>query len=133
MAVAVGAGGVVLEVMPRAYERLPTGLGPPVRAFSHRADAPASHVARSTVATGRHGRHGRPWRASTRWRADGGEDRWTPVMGNGDAHRGPRVVGWPQTVVHAEDLSRRARPEGASPDPPGSMAAMTNPLRLDPR
>ncbi|GAA2457578.1 CehA/McbA family metallohydrolase [Streptomyces macrosporus] len=40
-------------------------------------------------------------------RGDGG-GRWTPAMGNSDAHREPQVVGLPQTVVHAEDLSRAA-------------------------
>ncbi|WP_031509356.1 CehA/McbA family metallohydrolase [Streptomyces megasporus] len=50
--------------------------------------------------------------AACRERADGGEGRWIPAMGNSDAHREPQVVGWPQTVVHAEDLSRRAVLEG---------------------
>ncbi|MEV5507843.1 CehA/McbA family metallohydrolase [Streptomyces orinoci] len=35
-------------------------------------------------------------------------DRWLPAMGNSDAHREPQVVGLPQTVVLAEDLSRPA-------------------------
>ncbi|MEO3750583.1 CehA/McbA family metallohydrolase [Streptomyces sp. B6B3] len=38
---------------------------------------------------------------------DGGRD-WLPAMGNSDAHREPQVVGLPQTVVLADDLSRRA-------------------------
>jgi hypothetical protein len=33
---------------------------------------------------------------------------WTPAMGNSDAHRDPDVVGKPQTVVLADELSRRA-------------------------
>ncbi|WP_414168797.1 CehA/McbA family metallohydrolase [Streptoverticillium reticulum] len=33
---------------------------------------------------------------------------WLPAMGNSDAHREPQVVGLPQTVVLAEDLSRPA-------------------------
>ncbi|MEH6375336.1 CehA/McbA family metallohydrolase [Streptomyces sp. KLMMK] len=37
---------------------------------------------------------------------DGG--RWLPAMGNSDAHREPQVVGLPQTVVRADDLSREA-------------------------
>ncbi|MTE19521.1 phosphoesterase [Streptomyces sp. TRM43335] len=37
-----------------------------------------------------------------------GHHRWIPAMGNSDAHREPQVVGLPQTVVHAEDLSRAA-------------------------
>ena len=50
--------------------------------------------------------------AAGRERAGGGEGRWTPAMGNSDAHREPQVVGLPQTVVHAEDLSRAAVLEG---------------------
>ncbi|MFI9720498.1 CehA/McbA family metallohydrolase [Streptomyces sp. NPDC052396] len=34
--------------------------------------------------------------------------RWLPAMGNSDAHREPQVVGLPQTVVLADDLSRPA-------------------------
>ncbi|MCX5200589.1 CehA/McbA family metallohydrolase [Streptomyces sp. NBC_00237] len=34
--------------------------------------------------------------------------RWTPAMGNSDAHRDPDRVGHPQTVVLADDLSREA-------------------------
>ncbi|MBT2444553.1 CehA/McbA family metallohydrolase [Streptomyces sp. ISL-36] len=34
--------------------------------------------------------------------------RWTPAMGNSDAHRDPDAVGTPQTVVLADDLSRKA-------------------------
>lgn len=37
---------------------------------------------------------------------------WLPAMGNSDAHRAPDVVGHPQTVVLAEDLSREAIQEG---------------------
>ncbi|MGW7204828.1 CehA/McbA family metallohydrolase [Streptomyces sp. NPDC054837] len=37
---------------------------------------------------------------------------WIPAMGNSDAHRDPDVVGLPQTVVHADDLSREAIQEG---------------------
>ncbi|MCA1221898.1 CehA/McbA family metallohydrolase [Streptomyces sp. 8L] len=33
---------------------------------------------------------------------------WTPAMGDSDAHRDPDVVGLPQTVVLADELSRRA-------------------------
>ncbi|WP_199826217.1 CehA/McbA family metallohydrolase [Streptomyces sp. SBT349] len=33
---------------------------------------------------------------------------WLPAMGNSDSHREPDPVGLPQTVVLAEDLSRRA-------------------------
>ncbi|WP_420824879.1 CehA/McbA family metallohydrolase [Streptomyces coryli] len=40
------------------------------------------------------------------------EDEWLPALGNSDAHREPQVVGLPQTVVHAEDLSRRALLDG---------------------
>ncbi|MGK5546764.1 CehA/McbA family metallohydrolase [Streptomyces sp. URMC 127] len=41
---------------------------------------------------------------------DGG--RWLPAMGNSDAHREPQVVGLPQTVVLADDLSREALQAG---------------------
>ncbi|UGY91981.1 CehA/McbA family metallohydrolase [Streptomyces gobiensis] len=34
--------------------------------------------------------------------------RWLPALGNSDAHREPQVVGLPQTVVYAEDLTRSA-------------------------
>lgn len=34
-------------------------------------------------------------------------ERWLPAMGNSDAHREPQVVGCPQTVVFADDLSRQ--------------------------
>ncbi|MEU5315358.1 CehA/McbA family metallohydrolase [Streptomyces sp. NPDC021056] len=37
---------------------------------------------------------------------------WIPAMGNSDAHRDPDVVGLPQTVVLADDLSREAIQEG---------------------
>ncbi|MGW7515271.1 CehA/McbA family metallohydrolase [Streptomyces sp. NPDC054796] len=39
-------------------------------------------------------------------------DGWLPAMGNSDAHREPQVVGLPQTVVLADDLSRRALLDG---------------------
>jgi hypothetical protein len=38
----------------------------------------------------------------------GGAHGWVPAMGNSDAHREGQTVGLPQTVVRAEDLSRRA-------------------------
>ncbi|MFD8724169.1 CehA/McbA family metallohydrolase [Streptomyces sp. NPDC059629] len=38
--------------------------------------------------------------------------QWLPGMGNSDAHRDPDVVGSPQTVVLADDLSREAVQEG---------------------
>ncbi|MEU6666408.1 CehA/McbA family metallohydrolase [Streptomyces sp. NPDC046727] len=37
---------------------------------------------------------------------------WLPAMGDSDAHRDPDVVGHPQTVVLAEDLTRQAVLEG---------------------
>ncbi|MCP2336349.1 CehA/McbA family metallohydrolase [Actinomadura rupiterrae] len=37
-----------------------------------------------------------------------GRKRWLPAMGNSDAHREPQVVGLPQTVVLADDLTRPA-------------------------
>ncbi|WP_299537875.1 CehA/McbA family metallohydrolase [uncultured Streptomyces sp.] len=37
---------------------------------------------------------------------------WVPAMGSSDAHRDPDVVGLPQTVVLAEDLTRRAVTDG---------------------
>ncbi|PWI07253.1 phosphoesterase [Streptomyces sp. NWU339] len=37
---------------------------------------------------------------------------WAPAMGNSDAHRDPDAVGHPQTVVLADELSRRAVQEG---------------------
>ncbi|MGW7491077.1 CehA/McbA family metallohydrolase [Streptomyces sp. NPDC054786] len=45
--------------------------------------------------------------AHTRGRAD-----WLPAVGHSDAHRDPDVVGLPQTVVLADDLSRRALQDG---------------------
>ncbi|MEU0738335.1 CehA/McbA family metallohydrolase [Streptomyces sp. NPDC006134] len=42
----------------------------------------------------------------------GGRDGWIPAMGSSDAHRDPDVVGLPQTVVLADDLSREAIQEG---------------------
>ncbi|MCI3931326.1 CehA/McbA family metallohydrolase [Streptomyces sp. AN091965] len=41
-----------------------------------------------------------------------GGRRWTPAMGNSDAHRDPDPVGRPQTVVLADDLTREAVQEG---------------------
>ncbi|MEJ8635630.1 CehA/McbA family metallohydrolase [Streptomyces sp. MS2.AVA.5] len=40
--------------------------------------------------------------------------RWTPAMGNSDAHRDPDPIGTPQTVVLADDLTREAILEGIS-------------------
>jgi hypothetical protein len=37
---------------------------------------------------------------------------WLPAVGNSDAHRDPDVVGLPQTVVLADDLTRQAVQEG---------------------
>ncbi|MGW1211021.1 CehA/McbA family metallohydrolase [Streptomyces sp. NPDC002499] len=48
--------------------------------------------------------------ASVRDREEG--RGWLPAMGNSDAHRDPDVVGLPQTVVHAEELTREAILEG---------------------
>ncbi|MXM68159.1 phosphoesterase [Streptomyces sp. HUCO-GS316] len=42
---------------------------------------------------------------------EGGGD-WIPAMGSSDAHRDPDVVGFPQTVVLADDLTREAIQEG---------------------
>jgi hypothetical protein len=42
---------------------------------------------------------------------DGGRG-WIPAMGNSDAHRAPDVIGLPQTVVLADDLTREAVLEG---------------------
>ncbi|MVO86051.1 phosphoesterase [Streptomyces sp. p1417] len=41
-----------------------------------------------------------------------GGHRWTPAMGNSDAHRDPDPVGRPQTVVLADDLTREAILDG---------------------
>lgn len=41
-----------------------------------------------------------------------GDGRWTPAMGNSDAHRDPDVVGLPQTVVLADGLDRRSLQAG---------------------
>ncbi|MFF8845924.1 CehA/McbA family metallohydrolase [Streptomyces sp. NPDC015127] len=38
--------------------------------------------------------------------------RWTPAMGNSDAHRHPDPIGTPQTVVLADDLTREAILDG---------------------
>ncbi|GGY22077.1 CehA/McbA family metallohydrolase [Streptomyces djakartensis] len=44
---------------------------------------------------------------------DGRDGRdWLPAMGSSDAHRDPDTVGSPQTVVLADDLTRRAVQEG---------------------
>ncbi|MFI9026555.1 CehA/McbA family metallohydrolase [Streptomyces sp. NPDC053560] len=41
-----------------------------------------------------------------------GRGAWLPAVGHSDAHRDPDVVGLPQTVVLADDLSRQAIQEG---------------------
>ncbi|WP_407286884.1 CehA/McbA family metallohydrolase [Streptomyces sp. BP-8] len=41
-----------------------------------------------------------------------GRAGWLPAVGHSDAHRDPDVVGLPQTVVLADDLSRRALQDG---------------------
>ncbi|MFI6037445.1 CehA/McbA family metallohydrolase [Streptomyces sp. NPDC051315] len=41
-----------------------------------------------------------------------GRRDWIPAMGSSDAHRDPDVVGLPQTVVLADDLTRQAVQEG---------------------
>ncbi|MFJ4620091.1 CehA/McbA family metallohydrolase [Streptomyces sp. NPDC088812] len=41
-----------------------------------------------------------------------GRRDWIPAMGSSDAHRDPDVVGLPQTVVWADDLTRRAIQDG---------------------
>ncbi|MFH8366127.1 CehA/McbA family metallohydrolase [Streptomyces sp. NPDC018031] len=41
-----------------------------------------------------------------------GNRRWLPAVGHSDAHREPQVVGHPQTVVLADDLTRTAIQEG---------------------
>ncbi|MFD9317044.1 CehA/McbA family metallohydrolase [Streptomyces sp. NPDC060053] len=41
-----------------------------------------------------------------------GRRTWLPAVGNSDAHRDPDVVGLPQTVVLADDLTREAIQEG---------------------
>ncbi|MFJ7066424.1 CehA/McbA family metallohydrolase [Streptomyces sp. NPDC101115] len=46
------------------------------------------------------------------WDAALAQGRWTPAMGNSDAHRDPDRVGGPQTVVLAEELSRAAILDG---------------------
>ncbi|WP_058047216.1 CehA/McbA family metallohydrolase [Streptomyces roseifaciens] len=48
------------------------------------------------------------WDASLVAAVREGRRRWLPAMGNSDAHREPQVVGMPQTVVHADALSREA-------------------------
>ncbi|MBL1081982.1 CehA/McbA family metallohydrolase [Streptomyces actinomycinicus] len=41
-----------------------------------------------------------------------GDRAWLPAMGDSDAHRDPDVVGMPQTVVLADELTREAVQEG---------------------
>ena len=41
-----------------------------------------------------------------------GSRAWLPAMGSSDAHRAPDVVGLPQTVVLADDLTREAIQDG---------------------
>ncbi|MFJ8674299.1 CehA/McbA family metallohydrolase [Streptomyces sp. NPDC093589] len=41
-----------------------------------------------------------------------GRAAWLPAVGHSDAHRDPDVIGLPQTVVLADDLSRRAVQDG---------------------
>ncbi|MFD5736890.1 CehA/McbA family metallohydrolase [Streptomyces sioyaensis] len=41
-----------------------------------------------------------------------GRADWLPAVGHSDAHRDPDVIGLPQTVVLADDLSRRAVQDG---------------------
>ncbi|MGP2442263.1 CehA/McbA family metallohydrolase [Streptomyces sp. JW3] len=54
--------------------------------------------------------------ASVREGRDGRDERdgrgWIPAMGSSDAHRDPDVIGLPQTVVLADDLTRRAIQDG---------------------
>jgi predicted metal-dependent phosphoesterase TrpH len=40
--------------------------------------------------------------------AEGRSGRWTPAVGNSDAHSEPQVIGLPQTVVEASGLNRAA-------------------------
>lgn len=44
--------------------------------------------------------------------ARSGSRSWIPAMGNSDAHRAPDMVGLPQMVVLADDLTREAIQEG---------------------
>ncbi|MGW7056323.1 CehA/McbA family metallohydrolase [Streptomyces sp. NPDC054887] len=44
--------------------------------------------------------------------ASGATRGWVPAVGSSDAHREPQVVGMPQTVVLADDLSREAILDG---------------------
>lgn len=44
--------------------------------------------------------------------ARGDRPRWLPAVGHSDAHRDPDVIGLPQTVVLADDLSRHALQDG---------------------
>ncbi|OEJ26416.1 phosphoesterase [Streptomyces agglomeratus] len=44
--------------------------------------------------------------------ATGGGRGWTPAIGGSDAHREPQLVGLPQTVVLADDLTREAILDG---------------------
>ncbi|MEU4652621.1 CehA/McbA family metallohydrolase [Streptomyces sp. NPDC023723] len=51
--------------------------------------------------------------ASVRDGSDGRDGRgWLPAMGSSDSHRDPDVIGLPQTVVLADDLTRRAIQDG---------------------
>ncbi len=51
------------------------------------------------------------WDARLAASARGGR-AWLPALGNSDAHRDPDVVGMPQTVVLADELTREAVQEG---------------------
>jgi hypothetical protein len=52
------------------------------------------------------------WDATLVAASRNGSREWLPAMGNSDAHRDPDVVGLPQTVVLADDLTREAIQEG---------------------
>ncbi|MFF3938996.1 CehA/McbA family metallohydrolase [Streptomyces phaeofaciens] len=52
------------------------------------------------------------WDAMLAAGAREGRRDWIPAMGSSDAHRDPDVVGLPQTVVWARDLTREAIQEG---------------------
>ncbi|MGW0575618.1 CehA/McbA family metallohydrolase [Streptomyces sp. NPDC002920] len=52
------------------------------------------------------------WDATLVAAVRGGRGEWLPAMGNSDAHRDPDVVGLPQTVVLADDLTREAVQSG---------------------
>ena len=53
------------------------------------------------------------WDATLVAASRNGSREWLPAMGNSDAHRDPDVVGLPQTVVLADDLTREAIQEGS--------------------